>query len=146
VGFRYIGERIALTLWVGAMWAIGYIAVPVLFSQLQNPSLAGRLAGDMFSAVAYLGIACGIFLLLMQLLDGVVGVRRNGRLYVIVAMIVLVLIGQFGLRPLMTQAHSAVFVQLHGVAQILYLIVSLMGLGLVGFGLRPGPIEAERTE
>ena len=36
---------VAITLWVGGLWAIGYIAAPVLFSSLGDRQLAGVVAG-----------------------------------------------------------------------------------------------------
>ena len=55
--------QIAITLWVGGMWAIGYLAAPVLFDALPDDRmLAGILAGKMFAWVAYIGMACGIYL------------------------------------------------------------------------------------
>ena len=48
---------IAITLWVGALWAIGYLAAPTLFRLLEDRPLAGRLAGEMFTYVAWLGMA-----------------------------------------------------------------------------------------
>ena len=37
---------IAITLWVGALWAIGGIAAPTLFYQLADKMQAGNLAGQ----------------------------------------------------------------------------------------------------
>lgn len=62
-----IADKLALvsiTLWVGALWAIGYLAAPTLFYHLPDRQLAGALAGGMFSIVAYIGMACGTYLLL----------------------------------------------------------------------------------
>jgi hypothetical protein len=62
-------EKLALivvTLWVGALWAIGYIAAPTLFYVLQNPITAGALAGQMFKVVAYLGMVSAFFLLIQR--------------------------------------------------------------------------------
>ena len=42
---------LALTAWVGALWAIGYIAAPLLFAHLADRATAGSLAGSMFSVV-----------------------------------------------------------------------------------------------
>ena len=48
------GDRILLTLWVGSLWAIGYIAAPTLFATLEDRALAGTLAGAMFVRARYL--------------------------------------------------------------------------------------------
>ena len=39
---------IAITLWVGGLWAIGYLAAPTLFAELSDRALARQLAGAMF--------------------------------------------------------------------------------------------------
>jgi len=57
------GERILLTLWVGGLWAIGYIVAPALFANLEDRALAGTLAGVMFNIIAWVGLACGSLLL-----------------------------------------------------------------------------------
>ena len=38
-----------LVLWIGGMWAIGYVAAPVLFANLGDKQLAGMLAGRLFA-------------------------------------------------------------------------------------------------
>ncbi|HLD08511.1 MAG TPA: DUF4149 domain-containing protein, partial [Methylophilaceae bacterium] len=59
---------IVITLWVGALWAIGYLAAPVLFYALQEDrQMAGILAGKMFTLVAYIGIGSAFYLLIHRL-------------------------------------------------------------------------------
>ena len=43
--------NIAVAAWVGSLLAIGYIAAPVLFSQLADRSMAGTVAGALFSVI-----------------------------------------------------------------------------------------------
>jgi len=40
---------IVITLWVGALWAIGYLAAPTLFHVLDDRALAGKVAGQLFT-------------------------------------------------------------------------------------------------
>src|SRR5574340_1194642 len=54
---------IAITLWVGGLWAIGYLAAPALFSALSDRALAGQLAGRMFTLLAWAGMGCGAYLI-----------------------------------------------------------------------------------
>jgi hypothetical protein len=135
---------LAITVWVGCLWAIGYLAVPVLFQTLPDKMLAGVLAGKMFSLVAYVGIFCAGYLLLQ-------GVNQYGRAMIkqsvfrlVVGMLLLTLLGQFGIQPIMTELkaqsfpldvmHSAYadrFKKLHGIASLLYLVQSLLGVLLV---------------
>lgn len=131
-----IGERILLTLWVGALWAIGFIAAPILFAVLDDRNLAGTLAGEMFRAVAYLGMLCGTLLLLFHFLQD----RPRWRLWVLLLMLLLVAAGQFILAPMVADMRAAGlsatpdFGRLHGIASSLYLVTSLAGLALVAFG------------
>ena len=142
-----IAERILLTLWVGGLWMIGYLAVPLLFHQLDDSRLAGQLAGEMFRALNWFGLVAGGLLLLGNRLQA----RRPGidwRAVTLVVMLVLILANLFGISPLMQELKSAGmsegseaaarFARLHGLASFLYLIESLLGLGLVIFGVRRG--------
>ena len=65
--FFMVGERILLTLWVGGLWAIGYIAAPTLFAMLDDRKLAGALAGQMFHIISYIGLVCGTLLFISLL-------------------------------------------------------------------------------
>lgn len=142
-----IAERILLTLWVGGLWMIGYLAVPLLFHQLDDSRLAGQLAGEMFRALNWFGLGTGTLLLLSNRLQA----RRPGidwRAVVLVLMLGLILVNAFGISPLMQElkaggmpeggAAAARFARLHGLSSLLYLIESLLGLGLVIFGVRRG--------
>lgn len=143
-----IGERILLTLWVGALWAIGYLAVPTLFAQLDDRVLAGLLAGRMFTLVSFLGLFCGGVLLVGAWLRQGRMALRSVRAWLLVVMLLLVAVGEFGLQPLMAQlkaqglvegsTQAVQFARLHGVASVLYLINSLCGLLLIGLGEKSG--------
>ena len=130
------GERILLTLWVGSLWAIGYIAAPALFASLEDRALAGTLAGVMFEIVAYLGMVCAVLLLLSNQVRNS-GRRLNWRAVVLLVMLLLVLAGQYVVAPMIAEMRgtgmvaSSAFARLHGVAAVAYLITSLLGLALV---------------
>ncbi len=130
------GERILLTLWVGSLWAIGYIAAPALFARLEDRALAGTLAGVMFEIVAYIGMLCAVLLLLSNQVRNP-GRRLNWRAVVLSVMLVLVIAGQFVVAPMIAEIRvvgtsaSSAFAWLHGVASLAYLITSLLGFALV---------------
>lgn len=140
-----IGERILVTLWVGALWAIGYLALPTLFASLHDRMLAGMLAGKMFTAVSYIGLVCGGLLLLGEGTRRGRAVLRSPRAWLLVGMLLLVAIGLFWLQPLMValKAHglaagtpqAAAFARLHGISATLYLLNSIGGL-LLAAGFR----------
>lgn len=141
MSFVTTGERILLTLWVGSLWSIGYIAAPTLFAMLDDRRLAGDLAGQMFHIVNYLGLTCGAVLVIGLLWHRLV----RWQLWVLILMLVIVGCSEFLLQPVMQQLKDSGLVEgsqqarefgrLHGVAATLYLINSLLGLVLVVFGL-----------
>lgn len=141
----FIGERIALTLWVGGMWTVGYIVAPMLFQSLDDRALAGSLAGNMFTAMSYVGLVTAVILLSGQFVSHARDTLRQWRVWVLLLMLLNVVIGQFVLQPLMAELRAAGlqedgasrFGLLHGLASMLFLMNSLAGLVLVIAGLRP---------
>ena len=121
------------------MWFLGYIATPVLFSQLESRQMAGMVAGHLFGAINYTGLICGGLLLLFCFL---VGDRvRSSRSWLLALMLLVIVVNQFLLQPMMAQAKlegllegsesAARFGRLHGISSILYLINSVLGLVLL---------------
>jgi hypothetical protein len=136
-----IGERVLLTLWVGGLWAIGFIAAPILFAVIEDRALAGTLAGEMFRAMAWIGLLCGGLLLLFhKLTPG----RPSWRLWVLAGMLLVILADRLLLAPMIADLRatglsgSANFARLHGLASTLYLLNCLAGLALVAFGSSRG--------
>lgn len=135
----------ATTLWVGCLWAIGYVAVPVLFATLPNNRMsAGMIAGNMFTATAWIGLGCAVYLLLYHARLSGMATFRQAAVRLILLMLLLNAAGQFILQPLMVDlkaqaspddvmqgALAARFGMLHGVAQLLYAAQSLLGISLV---------------
>lgn len=135
---------IAIVLWVGGLWSIGFIAAPTLFSALGDRQLAGMLAGRMFTVTAYVGMACGAYLLFYRLVTQGGTALKTLFFWVVFAMLALTLIGHFGIQPIIQGLkveggaaqvmHGVVadrFARWHGIASILYVIQSLLGLVLV---------------
>ena len=59
-------DRIALMLaafWWGSLTTIGFLVVPMLFSRLGNPAVAGNFAGQLFAAQTWVALGCGLALL-----------------------------------------------------------------------------------
>ncbi|TVO58010.1 DUF4149 domain-containing protein [Denitromonas halophila] len=134
-------QRLILTLWVGAMWAVAYLVVPVLFSALDNPVLAGALAGRLFENVAWLGLVCGAGLLVLQFSRGHASPLPRVVVICIIGMLALVCVGQFVIDPMiagikaeagpagaMAGAQKDRFAMWHGIASVLYLCQSLLGV------------------
>lgn len=136
---------IIVTLWVGALWAVGYLATPVLFYALaDDKQMAGMLAGKMFTLVAYIGIASAFYLLIHRVLRAGAAALKQAFFWAAFIMLLLTLAGHFGIQPILTSLKAEAlplgvmqsvfadhFSTWHGVASIAYLIESLLGLVLV---------------
>ncbi|MDR2220336.1 MAG: DUF4149 domain-containing protein [Methylobacillus sp.] len=136
---------VVVAAWVGGLWAIGYLAAPVLFHVLNdNRQLAGNLAGEMFTWVAWLSMVSGVFLLVHRVGKFGTGVVKQSFFWAVLVMLLLALIGQFGIQPIIASLkaqalpadvmHSVFrdrFAAWHGVASIAYLVESLLGLVLI---------------
>jgi hypothetical protein len=135
---------IALTLWVGGLWAVGCIVAPVLFSTLGDRALAGMVAGKLFTLIALIGIGCAAYLLLFRMVRFGAGCFKHGIFWLVLIMLGLVIAGEFGVQPILaglkTQALPKEvmesvfrdrFSTWHGVASVLYLIECALGLLLV---------------
>jgi uncharacterized membrane protein len=133
-----------LVLWVGGLWAIGYIAAPTLFAELSDRQLAGNLAGELFKWIAWVGIVSGVYLLIFRL--GRLGFQtlKQAYFWIVLAMLLLTLGQHFGIQPVMQalkdqampqavmeSAFRSRFAAWHGVSSVVYLIESLLGLILV---------------
>lgn len=137
-------QSIAVTLWVGGMWVVGFIVAPTLFSRLGDRALAGLMAGKFFSVIAWVGIACALYLIAYRAARYRAGCLRQGFFWTALLMLLLVLVGQFGVQPVMEALRAQAlpkevmesvlrdrFMTWHGVASVLYIIQSVLGLALV---------------
>lgn len=135
---------VAIASWVGGLLAIGYLAAPVLFSQLADRSVAGAVAGEMFSVIGWVGLACGTYLMLFILAGKGWRAVQSGVFWIVLLMLALTAAGQFGVHPVLAQLkadalprqvmESALrdrFSTWHGVSSALYLVQSLLGIALV---------------
>jgi len=136
-----LSERLLLTLWVGSLCAIGYIAVPMAFATLGDVTLAGNYAGKLFSAVNILGLGCGAVLLLSKILLLGKSVLSLWRFWTLLLMISLTLVFSFYLQPeiatikqLALGGNDALlerFDLFHILSKNIYMVVTLLGLALV---------------
>jgi len=55
---------LAAALWWGSLTTLGFIVVPLLFSHLPTPALAGQTAARLFTAQTWVSLGCGLFILL----------------------------------------------------------------------------------
>jgi hypothetical protein len=135
---------VALTLWIGGLWTIGYLVAPTLFYTLSDRALAGSLAGKLFTLIAYIGIGCAIYVLIFRLARFGGACFKQGIFWIVLVMLLLALVGEFGLQPILAalkrqalpqEAVESVFrdrfAAWHGIASALYVIQSVLGLLLV---------------
>ena len=136
-------QSIAVTLWVGGLWVVGFAVAPILFSRLGDRALAGMMAGRLFATMAWIGIACAAYLILYRCVRYRASCLKQGFFWVVLLMLALVLAGQFGVQPVMEALRAQAlprevmesvlrdrFVTWHGVASVLYVVQGLLGLAL----------------
>lgn len=140
---------VAITLWVGGLWAIGYMVAPILFAYLGDRQLAGMLAGKLFSAVAWLGLGCATYLLGYMLVRFRARSMGSAIFWLSLLMALMAALQLFGIQPLMEQLKLEAlprevmesvlrdrFATWHGLSSIIYLVQSLLGLWLVVWSSR----------
>ncbi|MFM9912179.1 MAG: DUF4149 domain-containing protein [Methylophilaceae bacterium] len=135
---------ILLVAWIGALWATGWLVAPLIFNILTDKVLAGNLAGAMFTRLAYFGIIAAFMLLIHRL--SVFGLQafKQSYFWIIVAMLLLILAGQFGIQPILAHLKAQAgavnvmqsvfadrFAHWHGIASVAYLIECMLGVALV---------------
>lgn len=135
---------ISIAVWVGGLWAIGYMAAPVLFASLGDRQLAGMVAGKLFALIGWVGLGSAAWLLVFLVLRYGRQVFKRAIFWLVVLMALLTAASQFGIQPLMAQLKLDAmprevmesvlrdrFAAWHGISSILYLVQSLLGLWLV---------------
>lgn len=134
----------ALTLWVGGMWTVGCIVAPTLFYTLPDRTLAGAVAGKLFTLIAYVGIGCASYLLIYRVARFGAACFRQAALWIVLTMLILILAGEFWVQPILAGLKDQAlpkqvmeslfrdrFAAWHGVASALYLVESVLGALLV---------------
>jgi len=135
---------VALTLWIGGLWVIGYLVAPTLFYTLADRALAGSLAGKLFTLIAYVGIGSAIYVMLFRIARFGGACFKQGIFWIVMIMLLLTLAAEFGVQPILASLkHQALpkevvesvfrdrFAAWHGVASVLYVIQSVLGVLLV---------------
>jgi hypothetical protein len=133
-----------VTFWVGSLWTTGYVVAPLLFATLADRAQAGTLAGLFFKAEAWISLICGSSLLAIVWAE-----RENParvlQIKLVIVMMLCTVLGYFGLQPYMAELRAIAaqsggimddamrsrFGILHGEASAIYLIQSVLAVGLV---------------
>jgi len=138
-----ISERLLLTLWVGSLLAIGYIAVPMAFATLGDITLAGQFASKLFLAVNILGLGCGVVLLVSKFIVQGKHAVSLWRFWIVLLMVLLTLVLLTYLQPEITRIAEMSQLSLqddailkrfnlfHLISSNVYIVLSLLGVALV---------------
>jgi hypothetical protein len=136
-----LARRLLLALWAGALVTIGGLVAPTLFQMLADSRLAGFVAGCLFRRATYLSVAIGVAVAVLGLLlePGPTGRRRAAWAQAPAA---LLLLSEFGVRPLLAAARAAggasgaAFAIWHGVSTALYVAATAAAVVLLVEELR----------
>ncbi len=135
---------LAIALWVGGAWAIGFIAAPSLFASVGDRVLAGELAGNLFVLIGWTGMACAAYLLAFLVARKGWKALGSSVFWLVLAMLLLVLASHFGIQPILAKMKAEAwplsvmqsvakdrFASWHGVAGGLFVLQGLLGAALV---------------
>ena len=121
---RYRFGLMLAALWWGSLTALGFVIVPMLFTNLPSAAAAGQLAAKLFTAQAWLSIACAMFLLLVynQKESEKQDIRAQEAIKFIVTGLLLAVLVEFGLSPRIAgaRAEGGNLKVLHGLGSAMY--------------------------
>ena len=131
------------SLWLGMQVMAGYVASPILFERLGKQE-AGNIAGVLFSINNYFGLLAWIMACLVVRSNRNRSFSANGKVApkFIILLLILTASNQFLISPVIA-AHKAgtenwllsllggSFGMWHGIFSIIYLVCSVLGLGLL---------------
>ncbi|MEW6373329.1 MAG: DUF4149 domain-containing protein [Pseudomonadota bacterium] len=131
-------------LWAGALWMLGYVAAPAVFS-IASGTLAGDVVGAFLHRLAWISFVCAaLMLVLVKLSPELEGARRRFLNLLVLAMLACALVMYVGLQPAMAAMREAAgpegiraspmwtkFAIMHGVSQLFHLIESILAAVLV---------------
>lgn len=133
-------QSLVVTLWVGGMWVAGFVVAPLLFARLSDRELAGIIAGKLFTTIALIGLGCALYLIAYRLARFGASSLKQGFFWVVVAMLILTLVGEFGIQPILASLKEEAlpkkvmesvlrdrFMTWHGVASGVFVIQSVFG-------------------
>ena len=63
------GSRLVLTFWLGALWSVGYLAVPYIAKTYPDPALWQPLALGLKYLTVNVGIFCGLVVLVARIME-----------------------------------------------------------------------------
>lgn len=131
------------SLWLGMQVMAGYIAAPILFERLGKQE-AGNIAGVLFSINNYFGLLAWIVAWLVVRSNQNRSLNNNGKVApkFIILLLLLTASNQFLISPVIAAHKTGTanwlllllggsFGMWHGISSIIYLVCSVLGLGLL---------------
>ena len=131
------------SLWLGMQVMAGYIAAPILFERLGKQE-AGNIAGVLFSINNYFGLLAWIVAWLVVRSNQNRSLNNNGKVApkFIILLLLLTASNQFLISPVIAAHKTGTanwllsllggsFGMWHGISSIIYLVCSILGLGLL---------------
>jgi len=118
-------ERLSVmlaALWWGSLAGTGFLVVPMLFAHLPTPAMAGSMAARLFSAQAWLSLACGVVLLMASRQRDGASSRAwaGGAVAFVVAGLLMAVLGEFAVAPrIVARENLALW---HGLGSGMYLL------------------------
>jgi hypothetical protein len=115
----------AAALWWGSLTTLGFFVVPMLFSKLATPAIAGNMAAQLFEVQTYVSVACAMLLLLLggkkESNMAVVNVLTaySASIFIVIGMLLALLV-TFGVSPrIVAREHLKLW---HAVGSVMYLL------------------------
>ena len=103
---------LALVVWIGGLVFFAFVLAPTVFTVLPTRHLAGNVVARSLSSLHWMGIICGVVFLVSSMLYSQLskGTPRPfaARHVLIVLMLVLTLISQFGIMPRMDTLRASI--------------------------------------
>ena len=131
------------SLWLGMQVMAGYVAAPILFERLGKQE-AGNIAGVLFSINNYFGLLAWIVAWLVVRSNQNHSLNNNGKVApkFIILLLLLTASNQFLISPVIAAHKTGTanwllsllggsFGMWHGISSIIYLVCSVLGLGLL---------------
>lgn len=132
-------------LWAGSLWTVGYLVAPILSNTLPDRKMFGNIAAGIFRGEAWLTVACALAMFVLVMLATDLDAKRKRTLnFIVGGMLACTVLGYFGMQPVMAMLREAAgargvmdsslkmkFGIVHGVAALIYLVQSVLGVALV---------------
>lgn len=113
-------------LWWGSLTTLGFFVVPMLFSNLATPAMAGNMAAKLFAAQTWVSVGCAMLLLLLlrfgkQSKTAAVGVKYayDAIIFVVIGMLLALLV-TFGVSPRIVARENLML--WHAVGSAMYVL------------------------